>query len=183
MRNVTLTIYTYEELSTEAKAKAIEKHRDVNTFDEWWQFLHDDFVQRIADCGFAGKTFYWSLDGQERGIWCDDMSVADLSKVLLKAGIEPAEKILTEDYVTLYFRGSRNRNRQNRFLVMEDDKEERERIEGALNGFLCELFGGFLKDLDAEYESLTSDEAVAETMVANEYEFVVSGERWPVAWG
>jgi hypothetical protein len=180
MREITITLYTLDELGEEAKALAIEANRNINVQEDWWEFLIPHFIETIEANGFSGISFYWDLDAPNRGIWCDDMAVDNLTKVLEAGGLESADRLLEEDYITLYFRGSRYR--QNRFLVMDHDSDERARLEGALNALLDRLMGGFLDTLQIGFDHLTSDCKVAETLISDSHEFVANGESWRPSW-
>lgn len=60
MREVTKTtkVYTIRELSEGAQERAIEKHRDINTFDSfWYESLYEDYLPEQARAkGFELKT-------------------------------------------------------------------------------------------------------------------------------
>ena len=51
MNTIKLDLYEFEELTAEAKEKAIIKHRDFNLVPLWWDFVYDDFV---ALCSYLG---------------------------------------------------------------------------------------------------------------------------------
>ena len=42
MKNITTTLYSYDELSEDAKDKAIEEMYDINVNHDWWEFTYDD---------------------------------------------------------------------------------------------------------------------------------------------
>lgn len=46
MREVTVRLYTIDELGEEAKARAIEANRDFNTFDDYW---YEDLIGVMGD--------------------------------------------------------------------------------------------------------------------------------------
>jgi hypothetical protein len=51
MKTIKLDLYEFDELTAEAKEKAIIKHRDFNLVPLWWDFVYDDFV---ALCSYLG---------------------------------------------------------------------------------------------------------------------------------
>ena len=181
MRMKIVKIHTLDELSPEARKAALEVHRDINVRDAWSEELHDDFTAELAKLGLEGQTFYWELDGQGRGIWCDDLAIVDLPLLLEKAGIDPTDELLAEDVVSLHKRG--DRHKVNRAIVSLDSDHVSGRIENKLNALLSGVMRSFLENLDSLYTHLTSDEAVTDTLVANDYEFLALGDDWSPKWG
>lgn len=49
MREVTVKVYTFAELSDKAKAKALDKFRDVNVDHDWSEFIIDDWKDRLKE--------------------------------------------------------------------------------------------------------------------------------------
>lgn len=76
MRTETITkeIYSFDELSPEAKEKAIEKIRNDEGYLDygWWEFVYEDWVEKLAEHGFdATETEYrmsykWDTEKQRR---------------------------------------------------------------------------------------------------------------------
>lgn len=173
MRTVEIKVYSFNELSEEAKQNAINSLSDINVDYDWWQYTYDD-AERVYliltefDLGRAnyckGKLKYSAIDTaeeilKEHGEQCDTYKLA---------------KQFTEDWSKLVAKYS-------------DGIETNQVAEGNEYDFDCEadeLEDEFLKDLleeyrvilSNEYEYLTGEEAIIETIKANEYEFTEEGE-------
>ena len=63
MKTIKLDLYEFEELSAEAKERAIIKHRDFNLIPLWWDFVYDDFVNLCIYLGVAVDKDSISFDG------------------------------------------------------------------------------------------------------------------------
>jgi hypothetical protein len=183
MRKETINIYDLNDLSPEARAKAIDAHRNLNVCDTWWTDMIPAFNERLEKAGLESGTIYWDLDGG--AIWSEPLVITDLDTLVSAAGLTPNKRfhepgVYNEEYISLYLKGSRHR--QNSFMVMETNKEERKRIERALNTLLSQLFIAIYDEIQKEYDYLISDEQVAESLSANGYEFVANGEDWQKEW-
>src|SRR6266516_6387233 len=61
MQTVTITIYKFDELSEDAKKRALEQMRDNNTeVGDWWQFVYEDWQTKLEENGFFAVTIYFS---------------------------------------------------------------------------------------------------------------------------
>lgn len=173
MRIQKTKVYKFDELSEQAKQKAIEKLWDVNVDYEWWDLTYED-AERIGlkisefDLGRASYVkgdFMWSAE-------------------------ETAEAILKEHgehYRTL--ETAKNYLAARTALVIEwsDGKKTNAVAEGNElafdydcdeldNDFLYALCEDYRIMLQNEYDYLTSEEQIIEAIQANEYEFTEDGE-------
>lgn len=60
----------------------------------------------------------------------------------------------------------------------DDDISAEYDWEELVENFTKEILNAYLQNLRDEYEYLTSDEAISESMIANEYEFEADGKRF-----
>lgn len=186
MRTIEIKAYQFSELSEEAKQKVLESLYDLNVDHDWWDYIYDD----AKNVGIKIKGF--GLDrnkGCEGELYDDAETVAE--KILKEHGkacetYKTAQRFL-DDLATL---------RDNAKTEFEDyevnnpEKDERE-YEDYDDFFgdnfeddfdeLCEEFEkSILSDyadmLEKEYEYLTSEEAIIETIEANDYEFDENGK-------
>lgn len=142
--------YQFDELSDKGKEKAIEKHWDWNVDFDWWQFTYED-----------AKTVGIDIQGFDidRGSYCKIQFLWNAEQVadeILKQHGESCEtyriaKEFKEDF------DARNDE--------EDDHED------LIEQFQKDLQEEFLSILRREYEYLTSEEAIRESLIANEVEF------------
>ena len=173
-RTVTYNVFQFDELSEDAKNKAREWARYFNVdFEDWYQ--DDYFFQRLIDAGlvFEFKDLNFDLDRRDL-YFSKSLRVDDARKFLRSAGVDlrtkDARYILDYEGVTIrtqYFGGGSGKN-------CVDPSE----LPGVnLTDYLNSLLDDCLSDLRKAYYSSISDEAVDETIRANEYTFDIEGER------
>lgn len=162
MRTVTIqkTYYKFEELSEEAQEKAIEKLWDLNVNCEWWDCIYDD----AARIGL--KITGFDLD---RGGYCYGKlttSAKDCTEKIIKDHGETCDTyILAQQFLADLAALGDEENDDFDLAAKEDLEIEFERA----------LKEEYLSILRKEYEYLTSEEAIKETIAANEYEFDEEG--------
>ena len=207
MKTIKLDLYEFEELSVEAKEKAIIKHRDFNLVPLWWEFVYDDFVNLCSYLGITVDKDSISFDGfysQGDGSGFN----ADVNVVTLKNAVEneawktyaPTEQFNFQPHgidrrvMGLIEKGGIqlqpkiiNSKRGNSVIADMGGYPARgprfhdyiyaeiDALEEWLKGIAIELNKFLYKSLEAEYDHLTSDEAVAEALTANEIPFTADG--------
>lgn len=183
MRTKRINLYKFSELSEAAKAKAIEKLHDINVDYDWSEFTLDEMSERLAELGFNdAKVMYSGFWSQGDGA-CFTCSSIDFNKFLDGKYKEYAEDLtcsITHSW-RYYFATSTTVNlEKNYYPSREDQKEIPEdiflAIEKDIENERERLGNEFYRELEEEYEYQTSKEAITETIEANEYEFLESGE-------
>jgi hypothetical protein len=53
MKQITLKLYSFNELDKEAKEKALTTHRDLNVNFDWWDDEFEDFIELCSRIGIA----------------------------------------------------------------------------------------------------------------------------------
>ena len=167
-----ITVYPFAELSEDAKENAIAELWDINAYPEWWESIYEDAAQVKL------KLTEFELD---RGSYCRGEFI-EYAKDTADAIIEnhgencetrgTAEEFIV-DSAKLYMK----------YPVKLDDDGDDEN-ETARDDKQEDLDGEFLKSiledyriiLQKEYEYLSSEEAIIETIKANEYEFTADGK-------
>jgi hypothetical protein len=169
MRQKIINLYKFEELSTEAQQKAIEKFSDAGVGYNWWENVYDD-----------AKEIGLRIDGfdLDRGR-CVDGS-------LLFAANDVAQKILNNhgDQCETHKTANDFMNEWQPISCdyMNEDSENYESrdIEDKLmeieQQFERDLLEDYLIMLQHEYEYLTSEEYIKEFIINNEYEFTEEGK-------
>jgi hypothetical protein len=152
MRIVETKVYLFDELSDEAKEKAIEGLADINIDHEWWDCTYED----AANVGIKLTEFDIGRGNYCRGEFID--SAEDVAAEIIKGHGESCEthKTATE------------------FLnhITEDENERAE----LNNEFAYSILEDYRIILQKEYEYLTSEDMIIETIKANEYEFTEDGK-------
>lgn len=192
--------FRVDELPEEAKERVLEKHRSWNVdFDEWADFMIDDFKEKLRTLGFLDPETYYS------GFWSQGDGASfkaeiDLDKYirthleeLIKAGVDifTLRKILNNNPCDSDWEMEGHHITQSgRYYhenTMDIDLDWRgdapKDIEDALTqmqGFILEdarnLAKEFYKSLGKEYDYSTSDEAIIESLNANDKKFTRDGE-------
>lgn len=60
MRTIKTTVYTFDELSDEAKQSAIDNNRDINIDYEWWDYIYNDTIEIGKILGIDITNIYFS---------------------------------------------------------------------------------------------------------------------------
>ena len=156
---VTTKVYPFDELSDEAKQKAIELFGSINVDQNWWEFVYED----AKTIGLEITEFDIGRGSYCRGKWTEDAEKT--AQLILENHGEGCEthKDATEFEVAVSVTGS----------IFEDtdgyDPEYEEFIESDEYEELCEEFQRMICEdyrilLQKEYEYLTSEEGIIESI-------------------
>ena len=194
MRTEALHIYTYEELSDEAKAKARDWYRK-NDDNEYSEFVIDDAKEVAALMGWEiDKVYYsgfWSQgDGAcFEGIMRYNKGCAKLVKAYtndaeLNRIAEAWQDLQRQNFYALRARVKQRGQYQHEMCTEFDCEDTRHNYgwlqnpeaEDDIKEIARDFMRWIYKRLEAEYEYSVSDEVVAENIIANGYEFTEDGE-------
>ena len=179
---ITRDLYTFNELSDSSKQHALEELWDLNVDYDWWEFTYDDAAHvGIKITGFdldRGRDIDGGLTEaaidvaenilREHGGMCETYKTAKAFLDLIipvKARHEKAERI-AEDYGHHKLSGR----------VYDLQVELENQIEELEDEFTRDILADYLQILDREYDYLTSEEAIIESIEANKYEFTEEGD-------
>ncbi len=170
MREITVNLYQYNELSEKAQEKARDWYRRASEGDSWWEYIYED----AANVGLKIKGF--DID---RGARVDMEFISgalDCAVAIMKEHGETCETyktaaayIVERDAAIAKVPADENGD--------PDEYSIDEALDPIDAEFLKSLEGDYLKMLRDEYEHETSDEAVVENIELNEYEFTEDGVR------
>lgn len=180
MRQVIKTVYTYDELSDEAKENARNWFREGQDFES--DFVMDDAKQIAELFGLDIKNIYYS------GFWSQGDGASfngyySYKKGALKAIKDYAPKDtelhkivaqLQELQRRNFYRITANIKQSGNYcheMTMSCDSENDDLIE-SLRAYAKWIY----RSLEKEYEYQFSDDAIADSILANEYEFNENGE-------
>ena len=180
MREITVKAYKFDELSETAQERALNELRYINVEYDWWEDSYDTIRT-------AGKLIGLEIDGIyfDAYLYCTFDASYEYVRGAAKAvkaefpqdtelhGIAKDLQALQKRHfysLSCDVREARDMNRYSCFRFGED--------------YDCEDLGDIIDDfahwarilLRDEYEYLTSDEAVKETIEANGYEFTEGGK-------
>ncbi len=170
MKTITINVYSFDELSDVAKNKALQHYRSINVDYEWWEFTYED----AKNIGLKITAFDLDRGRHAEGEFINDASeVAD--KILKEHGdncqtYKTAQRYIEElKEIELKYKG-KDSDDDNYYL----DKE----ISELDSEFLNNLLEDYSIMLQNEFDYLQSDEGVAETLKANDYEFTEEGNAY-----
>ena len=195
MRTIKKTVFTYDELSEKAKEKARDWWREGGMDYEWWDYIYDDAehigsligieIDDIYFSGFCcqgdGASFtgtYRYVKGGAKTLKAEAPTDKELHRIA-----DQLQAVQRQNFYRLYASVSHRGHYQHSGCMSIDvgDNENRYRDLGGADEDITQLLRDFAdwiySSLEAEYDYLTSDEAVEESILANEYEFSEEGER------
>jgi hypothetical protein len=189
------TIYTIDELREqfpEVYKRVIEKHADINVDHAWYDCIEYDYTEQLEKIGFYDlkiqfSGFYSQGDGASfSGKWYKNS--VDLSKVDIEELYSDKIKQL---YYTLLdltnscadgffniYRSGHYYHENTMYIESEFIDEDNEQIpydEGMILRECRNIAVELYRSLEEDYNYLTSEPAILETLQMNEYYFDLSG--------
>jgi hypothetical protein len=188
MKKVEITLYQFKELSKEAQAKALETYRDINTDYEWYDYIFEEWKEKLKKLGYEDAEILFSGFGSQGDGACFTAEVylkhwlkkhklekkykklfqeADDVKITIKHSWRYSYSSSTDVDYEWYGDAERltDKLEDNILEVIELIKEEREKLGDKI-----------YKELDDTYYNLIGDEAIADTLEVNEYDFTDDGK-------
>ena len=160
MRKIEVMLYEFRELNESAKEKAIERFRDFNVDYDWWSNTYDG----MAECGIVIHEF----DTHRGTIWSDIPDKYETAKTVISDWGEKSDfHVLSKQF--LLDREALIEKYGEPFILLDDESDLLK------SKYHYDLNEEMLKMLREEYEYLTSDEAVIESIEINNYEFTEDG--------
>ena len=153
MRIKEIKVYEFDELSQGLKDKVIEKLWDINVDHDWWDAIADDAKQ----------------------IGCD-IREFDIYRRTCYLVLEESPECVAKLILTNHGKHCDTYKVAKSFLKEIEGLEDDEKYTAAVEDFTEDLSRRYLKMLSDEYDYLTSEETIIETIHANEYEFDEYGD-------
>jgi len=181
-------VYSFAELSEEAKEKACKNHRycNVEVYD-WWDFVYEDFIERMKLLGYIIRDkdiefngFYNQGDGA-----CFEAEID--FKLWIKTFPKLEKKLNKVDLDEIHAIIGRNLHSYSHEMCMfgEVTYDGELEISEILNEIEEELTNDsrneakkLYKMLKESYDELTSDESIEDFLEANECEFLKDGSSF-----
>tara|TARA_R100000742_G_C4186970_1_gene20269 strand:+ start:56 stop:550 length:495 start_codon:yes stop_codon:yes gene_type:complete len=162
MKTIEIKVYKFEELDEQTREKVIENYRYINVDDTfWYDWIKDDFYR----LGLEIQEFDIGR-GNYAKIYIDNFE--DTSKNIIKEfGDSVLIKQTAKNYIDEYNKIQAN--------YKEDEDIERE-LEILDEEYEKEYSEDILSYLRANYEWEITDEAVINTIEANDYDFTTEGK-------
>ena len=186
-RTIEIQAYKFDELSETAKQKVLEKFYDFNVNLDWWDYVYDDAknvglkitsfdLDRNKNC--EGEL-YWNADAvaqkitEEHGDTCETYKTAMAFLLELEAMEERARTAYDDYKAATTIEDERDYSDFDGFYEYKFEEERDDLFEQ----FEKDIFSDYANMLQNEYEYLTSEAAIIESIEANEYEFDENGKR------
>lgn len=181
MREVTIKVFQFDELAAKTQEKVLEKFRYINVEHDWYEPVYEGFEEianeygiEVDDMNFSG--FYSQGDGASF-----TGEISDFKKFAEKTGLKRLVRLSNSIEYNLNMLVKRVTYQYYPSETVEADNggyypRLSNLIEEKLGKVKDELCEKLYRDLEEEYDYLTSDEIVAETIRANGYEFTEGGE-------
>jgi len=162
MKTIEIKVYRFEELDKQTKEKVIENYRYINVDNTFW---YDCIKEEFNSLGLEIKEF--DLDrGNYAKIYIDNFE--DTSNYIIKEfGDSVLIKQTAKNYINEYEKIQAN--------FKEDEDIERE-VELLDEQYEKEYSEDILSYLRSSYDWEISDEAITETIEANDYDFTTDGK-------
>lgn len=197
MRIVETKVYTFEELAENSQQIAIDNHRDINTYDGWWEPIFEGITEEAEQAGFhVGNIYFSGFWSQGDGAMFEYTTLGDtlLNKFVDQLDLSPMRKswLRTQTFAQSEGKHSGHYYHENCCSHVVDFEPN-----FSTYGNFWEWIGSFADQYEefviSEYKTLcrelysrlstyndelTSDEEVAETIIMNEWEFDVDGNNF-----
>ena len=162
MKTREVVIYSFDELSEEAKQVALNSLLDIEVKFDWWQFAYED----ASNVGL--KITGFDLDRNRHADGKFILSAYEVAANILKNHGETCETYkTTEKFMETW---------QPIFSNYMETEEGEDDLIDVENDYLNDMLEDYSIMLQREYESLTSEQAIIEAIEANGYEFLENGK-------
>ena len=171
---VTTKVYSFAELSESAKENAIQELSDINTDYEWWDSEYED----AANVGIKITGFDLG-----RGSFCRG-SIDDVEETANKIIAEHGESCETYKTAANYLKDRRilvekySDGTKTDEVAEDNDYDFDQECDDLDDEFKKSILEDYRIMLQKQYEYLCSEEAIIETIEANEYEFTEDGKLY-----
>ena len=169
MKTIQINLYSFDELSEAAKQKAIENNLYVNVNYDWYSYIYEN----AKNIGLEITGF--DIDRNRHATGTFITSVCEVAQNIINEHCETCEtyktatKFLEEwqpafnDYLDETHDDYESKDAEDTMIELEED-------------FLKSLLEDYSIILQDEYDYLQSDEAIIDTIRANDYLFTQDGK-------
>ena len=199
MKQVTIEIFKFSELSEQSKQIAIDQYRGSDHLDyDWFDYSTSDFQFILEMIGFT------NIDSGFSGFCSQGDGANFIGDYSYKAGCLKAIKehaptgvqlhsivqgivshmkdygYKLECYITRYNTRYEHSNTMSFDWTMQSGEcvdWKNDFIENEINQLFRDLADWYYRQLESEYEYLNSDECIAELLESNDYNYLESGKQ------
>lgn len=163
MKIIKTTVYDFNELSEEAKERAIRKLADINVSHEWWDSTYED----AENIGLKLNSF--DLD-RNRHATGSIIGTHEETAMLIKEnhGEDCQTYKIADEFLSKLTALTD--------LAVKEERDLDDEIDDLNADFLKDLLEEYAMMLQKECDYLQSDKAIIETIESNEYTFTIEGK-------
>jgi hypothetical protein len=175
MKTIEINLYKFDELAETAKKKAVENLCNINVDHEWWLSSYED----AANIGLKISSFDLDRNRHCEGHFTNSTHFC-ANQIIKEHGencetYKTAKEFLSEwdSLVEKYSDGVKKD-----FVAEENERDFDHDADCLEDEFLKLLLEDYSFLLQNEYDYLTSEAAIIETIEANDYDFTEDGELY-----
>lgn len=197
MEQVSVTLYDFTELPSDVQDKVIENHRGRNVDDQFWhEHILDDWKEKLEALGFNNPdisyTGFWS-QGDGACFTCDSIDLEKYTEYLIMQADSYEQAKWLRVFGLLYDKGLANAkiNHVGRYYhehsmsveyeVFVQSEAVYQRFNGLMDHIeqaIVKISQAIYRELEAEHNYLTEDDAVKDSLMASELQFRDDGRVW-----
>ncbi|MES2864055.1 MAG: hypothetical protein V4666_08050 [Bacteroidota bacterium] len=160
MRTIRTKVYNFNELVVDAQQNAIENNSNINVEHDWWIFTYED--ANMIGLKLTGFNLEYNIIAD--GKFINDAH--DCATKIIKHHGEDCESYsFAVGYLSAY----------DNIQSGEEDNQDLEEID---DEFLHNILCYYAEYLQKECDYLQTEEAIRETLISNEYEFLKDGSNY-----
>jgi hypothetical protein len=168
MKTIQINLYKFNELSEDAQQKAIKELYYINVDSNWWESTYED----AKNIGLKINTFDTERNRHAKGEFLLD--ACEVAANILKEHGEHCETYKTataflKEWQPIFY-DYLNEESEN-----YESSESEDKLMDIENDFLNSLLEDYAMILERECEYLQSEDAIIETIEANDYDFNEDG--------
>jgi len=181
----TYKVFKFSELEKETQEKVIEKLYNINVEYDWWadDCIYEEIAEKYGlgidmseicfDLDRSNFCYFETYNHGQKDNYTKGIFIDNYSKFIKKAGLKENKALKENDFYIdhKHYGGGDGKN------YIEGDnltEKELEKLETCLESFTEEI----LSQLKRNYNYLTSEKSIIDTIEANEYDFLENGEMF-----
>jgi hypothetical protein len=194
MRNISITLYKFNELPAATQSKIVSKNNDIAIFDDWYKDVYEEFkeLDEVKNSGFEiDKIYFTGFSSQGDGAMFEG-GVTDIGPFLklftppVNDGDQKIIDLITMEEITItcsiihdngrYYHS----NSANFYVCVNNEPHD---VELDLTNIRANIIKSYrtlcdtlYKMLERAYDGMTTIEYISEYFMANEYEFYETGK-------
>ena len=190
-------VFSIEDVKNDEKLKekVLQKYYDINVdFEGWYDGVYENWMEDLKNYGFEDVKIYFTGFCSQGDGACFISKNIKLSLLAEKLNFSSREiKVIKALQEQGYIYSELTHNNQyyheySTYFVIYDGYTRAtwkhilkivSRLETATKNLIIALSKGIYRDLQKEYEYLTSEDSILETLKLNDYEFTEDGTIYP----